>query len=87
MNYNRKTPTARDIEEVFAALDAAKFPEDFLSEADRDRRPPEDRPELNLAIGPTTKAAMEDCRTGRVDPVTLDELRAELTVPPPGGEK
>ena len=35
------------LDEVFAALDAAKFPDDFLSDADRDRRPLEDRPELN----------------------------------------
>ena len=27
--------------EVSAALDAAKIPDDFLSEAERDRRPPE----------------------------------------------
>lgn len=33
--------------EVFAALDAAKLPDDFMSEADRDRRPVEDRPALN----------------------------------------
>ena len=36
-----------NIEEVFAALDAAKLPDDFMSDADRDRRPPEDRPELD----------------------------------------
>jgi antitoxin VapB len=33
--------------EVFAALDAAELPDDFMSEADRDRRPAEDRPALN----------------------------------------
>ena len=33
--------------EVFAALDAATLPDDFMSEADRDRRPAEDRPALN----------------------------------------
>jgi antitoxin VapB len=33
--------------EVFAALDAAKLPDDFMSDADRDRRPAEDRPALN----------------------------------------
>ena len=32
--------------DVFAALDAAQLPKDFLSEADRDQRPPEDRPAL-----------------------------------------
>lgn len=36
-----------NIEEVFATLDAAKLPDDFMSDADRDRRPPEDRPELD----------------------------------------
>jgi antitoxin VapB len=35
------------LDDVFAALDAAKIPEDFLSGEDRDRRAPEDRPELN----------------------------------------
>jgi antitoxin VapB len=29
--------------EVFAALDAANIPEDYLSEAERDMRPPERR--------------------------------------------
>ena len=33
--------------EVFAALDAAELPKDFLSEADRDQRPAEDRPALD----------------------------------------
>jgi antitoxin VapB len=33
--------------DVFAALDAAPLPEDFLSEADRDQGPPEDRPALS----------------------------------------
>jgi len=31
------------LDDVFAALDAAKLPEDFMSDADRDRRPPENR--------------------------------------------
>ena len=35
------------LDDVFAALDAAKLPEDFMSEADRDRRPPESRPALS----------------------------------------
>ncbi len=30
-----------DIEAVYAALDAADLPADFLSDRDRDRRPPE----------------------------------------------
>jgi antitoxin VapB len=33
--------------EVFAALDAANVPDDFLSESERDRRPPESRPALD----------------------------------------
>lgn len=33
--------------DVFAALDAAQLPQGFLSEADRDQRPPEDRPALD----------------------------------------
>ncbi len=35
------------LSEVFAALDAAKLPDDFMSEADRDRRPAQDRPALD----------------------------------------
>ena len=34
------------LEHVFAALDNARLPDDFMSDVDRDRRPPEDRPEL-----------------------------------------
>jgi len=33
------------LREVFAALDAAEVPHNFIS--DRDRRPPQERPELN----------------------------------------
>jgi len=36
-----------DIDAVFAALDAAKLPKDFMSDIDRDRREPEDRPGLD----------------------------------------
>jgi hypothetical protein len=36
-----------NIDEIFAALDAAKIPADFLSDADRDRRPPQDRQALD----------------------------------------
>lgn len=51
----RRDPNSGDVilsevpslDEVFAALDAAKIPADFLSGEDRDCRPPEDRPELN----------------------------------------
>jgi antitoxin VapB len=35
------------LDDVFAALDTAKLPEDFMSDADRDRRPPENRPALD----------------------------------------
>jgi antitoxin VapB len=50
----RRDPNSGDIilsevpslDEVFAALDAAKIPENFLRSEDRDRRPPEDRPSL-----------------------------------------
>ena len=35
------------LDDVFAALDAAKLPEDFMSEGDRDRRPPENRSALD----------------------------------------
>ncbi|MFT4114894.1 antitoxin [Silvibacterium sp.] len=37
-----------EIEEIFAELDAAKIPADFMSDADRDRRPAEKRPEIDL---------------------------------------
>jgi antitoxin VapB len=37
--------------EVFAALDAANIPEDFMSEAERDMRPPERRASLDELIG------------------------------------
>jgi antitoxin VapB len=33
--------------DVFAALDAAQLPADFLSEVDRDQRPAQDRPVLD----------------------------------------
>jgi hypothetical protein len=35
-----------DFEEVFGALDAADISSDFLSAMDRDRHPPQERPEL-----------------------------------------
>ena len=43
------------VEEVFAALDAAQLPVDFLGEADRNRRPPEVRHSLD-DLGPEEKA-------------------------------
>jgi virulence-associated protein VagC len=36
-----------NVAEVFSALDAARLPDDFMSDADRDRRPAEDRPALD----------------------------------------
>jgi hypothetical protein len=33
--------------DAFAALDSAQLPADFLSEADRDERPAQDRPALD----------------------------------------
>jgi antitoxin VapB len=41
--------------EVFAALDAAKLPDDFMSDADRDRRPAEDRPALDQLFDDASK--------------------------------
>lgn len=40
-----------NLDEVFAALDAAKLPDDFMSDPDRDRRRPENRPELDRLFG------------------------------------
>jgi hypothetical protein len=40
-------PEAPNITQVFAKLDAAKLPEDFMGDADRDRRVAEDRPALD----------------------------------------
>ena len=41
--------------EVFAALDAARLPDDFMSDADRDRRPAEDRPALDQLFDDASK--------------------------------
>jgi hypothetical protein len=35
------------VSEVFAALDAARLPDDFMSDSDRDRRLVENRPALD----------------------------------------
>ena len=35
------------LDDVFAALDAAKLPDDFMSDADRDRQSPENRPSID----------------------------------------
>jgi antitoxin VapB len=43
-------PPRPPIEEVFARLDEAVIPDDFLLGDDRDRRPPEDRPELTAIL-------------------------------------
>jgi antitoxin VapB len=51
--------------EVFAALDAAKFPEDFMSEADRDLRPAQERPALDQLFDPdepVRQDSAENCR-------------------------
>ena len=37
--------------DVFAALDEARVPDGFLSEAERDRRPPESSPALDELFG------------------------------------
>jgi virulence-associated protein VagC len=44
---------------VFVALDSAPFPEGFLSEADRDRRPPQARPAVDAILMMTPR------RTGK----------------------
>ena len=44
-----------NLTEVFAALDAAKLPDDFMSDADRDRRPAEDRPALEQLFEDASK--------------------------------
>jgi virulence-associated protein VagC len=43
------------VAEVFAALDAAKLPDDFMSDADRDRRPAEDRLALDQLFDEESK--------------------------------
>jgi antitoxin VapB len=42
--------------DVFVALDEARIPEDFLSEAERDRRPPVSRPALDELFGADERA-------------------------------
>ena len=39
-----ESPAKKTWKEIFAALDAAQFPDDFLE--DRDQRPPQERDEL-----------------------------------------
>jgi len=45
---------------VFAALDADKLPDDFMSDADRDRRAPEDRPALNQLFEEDSKGTARE---------------------------
>lgn len=45
------------LQEVFDALDAEPFPEGFLSDADRDHRPPQFRPELDDLVNEGKKPA------------------------------
>lgn len=51
-------------DEILAALDAAgPWPDDFLSESERDMRPPQDRPAIESLFdedNPTKPAAGED---------------------------
>lgn len=50
-------------DEVFAELDAAQIPDDFLSESERDLRPPQARPAIEALFdddNPTKPAAGED---------------------------
>jgi virulence-associated protein VagC len=46
---------APSVADVFAALDDASLPDDFLGDADRDRRPAEDRPALDLLFDEESK--------------------------------
>ena len=43
-----------NLDDVFAALDAAKLPDDFMNEADRDRRLPEGRPAIDHLLDDDT---------------------------------
>ena len=45
---------APSLDDVFAALDAARIPKDFMSDKDRDGRPPQDRPELDSLFADET---------------------------------
>src|ERR1035438_7087931 len=52
------------LDEVFAALDAAKLPLDIVSKADSDRRPPEDRPKLSRLFEDAHETKERRCRSG-----------------------
>jgi len=45
--------------DVFAALDAATLPENFMGEADRDRRPAGHRPALDQLFEEGSRRGME----------------------------
>jgi hypothetical protein len=50
-------------DEVLAELDAAPIPDEFLSESERDTRPPQVRPAIEALFdedNPTKSAAYED---------------------------
>ncbi len=50
-------------DEVLAELDAAQIPDDFISESERDMRPPQVRPAIEALFdkdNPTKPAADED---------------------------
>jgi len=49
-HYGSLSQDPRPWNEVFAALDAADVPDDFLSKADRDGRPPARRPALEALL-------------------------------------
>jgi virulence-associated protein VagC len=44
------------VAEVFSALDAARLPDDFMTDVDRDRRPAEDRSALDQLFDEESKA-------------------------------
>jgi Uma2 family endonuclease len=78
----------RDWAEVFAALDAANIPEDFLSEGEHDRRPPEARPALDEPEGTlqTDDRLLElFCRQVKGFRIERTEEGEIVIDPPPGG--
>jgi antitoxin VapB len=54
-----------DWAEIFAALDAAHVPHDFLSEGERDRRAPTDRPALDELFDLSKRYGSETGDQGR----------------------
>lgn len=55
-----KPPKKPDLNQVFEALDKNSLPEDFLSEADRDRSLPQERPELDEMFDESEPMTDED---------------------------